>query len=78
MALQVVRTLKGCSLFVSLTAQKFVCSLPKDAISLEYDDRVLLRFIPDNPDFIPALEANGEYVRDRATVHINDSDGKRC
>ena len=27
--MKVVRTLKGCSLFVSLTAQKFVCSLPK-------------------------------------------------
>ena len=50
----------------------------KDDISLEYDDRVLLRFTPDNPDLIPALEANGEYVRDRATVHINDRDGKRC
>ena len=47
----------------------------KDAISLEYDDRVLLRFIPDNPALIPA---NGEYVRDAATVNINDSDGKRC
>ena len=50
----------------------------KDAISLEYDDRVLLRFIPDNRALIPTLEANGEYVRDTATVNINDSDGKRC
>ena len=50
----------------------------KDAISLEYDDRVLLRFIPDNPALVPGLEANGEYLRGAATVNINDSDGKRC
>ena len=50
----------------------------EDANSLEYDDRVLLRFIPDNPALILALEDNGEYIRDTATVNINDSDGKRC
>ena len=50
---------------------------PKDGVSLEYDDRVLLRFTPDNPGLIPGLQASGEYIRDRATVNINDSDGKR-
>ena len=50
----------------------------EDAISLEYDDRVLLSFIPDNPDLIPGLPGFGEYIRDTATVNINDSDSKRC
>ena len=48
-----------------------------DEITLEYDDdRVLLRFTPDNPGLIPALEGYGEYIRDTATVHIIDSDCK--
>ena len=47
-----------------------------DEVTLEYDDRVLLRFTPDNPGLIPGLEGFGEYIRDTATVHIIDSDGK--
>ena len=47
-----------------------------DEITLEYDDRVLLRFTPDDPSLIPGLEANGEYIRDTATVHIVDDDCK--
>ena len=47
-----------------------------DEITLEYDDRVLLRFTPDNPALIPGLEANGEYIRDTATVCIIDNDCK--
>ena len=47
-----------------------------DEITLEYDDRVLLRFTPDNPGLIPALEGVGEYIRDTATVHIIDNDCK--
>ena len=47
-----------------------------DEITLEYDDRALLSFTPDNPVLIPALEGNGEYIRDTATVHIIDSDCK--
>ncbi|CAI8020301.1 hypothetical protein GBAR_LOCUS12147, partial [Geodia barretti] len=45
-----------------------------DDITLEYDDRVLLRFTPDNPALILGLEANGEYMRDTATVNIVDND----
>ena len=47
-----------------------------DYITLEYDDRVLLRFTPNNSDLIPALEGHGEYIRDTATVHIIDNDCK--
>ena len=50
----------------------------EDAISHEYDDRVLLSFIPDNLGLITGLQAFGEYIRDTATVNINDSDSKRC
>ncbi|CAI8002445.1 hypothetical protein GBAR_LOCUS3394 [Geodia barretti] len=45
-----------------------------DEIALEYDDRVLLTFVPDNPALITDLPANGEYVRDSATVNIIDND----
>ncbi|CAI8013544.1 hypothetical protein GBAR_LOCUS8570 [Geodia barretti] len=45
-----------------------------DEITLEYDDRVLLRFAPDNPALITGLPAMGEYVRDSATVNIIDND----
>ena len=47
-----------------------------DEITLEYDDRVLLSFTPDNPGLIPSLEGYGEYIRDTATVHIIDIDCK--
>ena len=47
-----------------------------DEITLEYDDRVILTFTPDNPAFIPGLEAQGEYIRDTATVIIIDNDSK--
>ena len=47
-----------------------------DEITLEYDDRVLLQFTPDNPGLIPGLEAMGEYIRSSATVYIIDSDCK--
>ena len=76
--LKVIRTLKGCSLSVSLTMQKSICSLPKMQLVMEYDDRVLLSFIPDNLGLITGLQAFGEYIRDTATVNINDSDSKRC
>ena len=49
-----------------------------DEITLEYDDRVILSFTPDNPALIPGLEAEGEYIRDTATVQIIDGDGKCC
>ena len=45
-----------------------------DEITLEYDDRGLLMFIPDIPGLIPGLEGAGEYIRDTATVHIIDND----
>ena len=47
-----------------------------DEITLEYDDRVLLRFTPGHPGLFPGLEGMGEYIRDTATVHIIDNDCK--
>ena len=49
-----------------------------DEIALEYNDRIILTFTPDNPMLIPGLDAEGEYVRDSATVHIIDDDSKCC
>ena len=50
-----------------------------DETTLEYDDRVILTFTPDNPLLIPGLEAQlGEYTRDTATVRIIDGDSKCC
>ena len=47
-----------------------------DQITLEYDDRVLLVFTPDNPGLIPGVEGVGEYIRDTAIVNIIDNDSK--
>ena len=45
-----------------------------DETTLEYDDRVILTFTPDNPALIPGLEGLGEYIRDTAIVNIIDND----
>ena len=47
-----------------------------DQITLEYDDRVLFVFTPDNPGLISGVEAVGEYIRDTAIVNIIDNDSK--
>ena len=47
-----------------------------DQITLEYDDRVLLVFTPDNPGLISGVEGIGEYIRDTAIVNIIDNDSK--
>ena len=47
-----------------------------DRVTLEYDDRILLRFSPDNPGLIAGVETEGEYIRDTAKININDSDGR--
>ena len=52
--------------------------ISNDETTLEYDDRVILTFTPDNPALIPGLEAQGEYIRHTATVNIIDNDSKCC
>ena len=47
-----------------------------DDISLEYDDRVLLVFTPDNPALVTAVESLGQYIRNTAIVNIVDNDGE--
>ena len=47
-----------------------------DAITLEYNDIVILRFTPDNSLLIPGVESRGEYIRHNATVKIIDNDRK--
>ena len=48
-----------------------------DQITLEYDDKVLLRFTSSSSsNFITNLENAGEYIRDTATVNIIDTDCK--
>ena len=49
-----------------------------DETTLEYDDRVILTFTPDNPVLVTGLEAHGEYVRHSVIVQIIDSDSKCC
>ena len=51
-------------------------STVNDRISLEYNDRILLRFIPFSFILIPDIENVGEYIRDTATVNIIDDDCK--
>ena len=47
-----------------------------DQITLEYEDRIKLVFTPNNPALIPALEYEGEYIRDTAIVIIIDNDSR--
>ena len=47
-----------------------------DDITLEYNDTIILRFTPDDPDLISSLETAGEYIRDTTTVNIFDNDCK--
>ena len=47
-----------------------------DAVTLEYDDTVILSFSPNGSDLIEFYESEGEYIRDNVVVHILDSDRK--
>ena len=74
--------ISGQSDFESLMPISFVNEVEiriftsNDETTLEYNDSVILSFTPDNPAFITGLEAEGEYVRDTATVYIIDNDSK--
>ena len=50
-----------------------------DDITLEYDDRINLVFTLSPPvsNLVAILEAQNEYLRDIATVIIEDNDGRR-
>ena len=47
-----------------------------DAISLEYNDTVLLLFSPEESNLIEFYESEGEYIRDIVTVYIIEIDSK--
>ena len=47
-----------------------------DEITLEYDDRVLLRFTPAVTNLFSNLANQFEYIRDTAVVNIIDNDRK--
>ena len=47
-----------------------------DEITLEYEDRVLLRFTPAQAALIPVLESVFEYIRNTAIFNIIDNDRK--
>ena len=47
-----------------------------DEITLEYDDRVLLRFTPAETNLFSDLSNQFEYIRDTAVVNIIDNDRK--
>ena len=49
-----------------------------DTISLELDDRIILRFTPNNAAITPDtyFAETGEFLRDFTVVHIMDDDSK--
>ena len=51
-----------------------------DSISLELDDRIILRFIPNNPAITPEayFAGTGEFLRDVTSVCILDDDSEYC
>ena len=74
----IFQIISGRSDFESLMPITFVNEteirlfISNDETTLEYNDSVILTFTPDND----GLEAQGEYVRDTATVNIIDNDSK--
>ena len=51
-----------------------------DTISLELDDRIILRFTPTSPLVTPEVyfAGTGEFLRDATVVHILDDDSECC
>ena len=51
-----------------------------DTISLELDDRINLRFFPNNPAITPEayFAGTGEFIRDVTSVRIIDDDSECC
>ena len=47
-----------------------------DEVTLEYEDRVTLRFTPAQANFIENLADQFEYIRDTANINIIDKDSK--
>ena len=64
---------------VQVVADNIVIQTIDDNITLEYNDRVNLVFTlsSEEVDLLQMLEAEGEYLRDTASVTIIDNDGKR-
>ena len=51
--------------------------LPRDDhITLEYNDRVILTFTPQNPHLLAGIEAAGQYIRQNTTINIIDTDSQ--
>ena len=50
--------------------------IANDEVTLEYEDRVRLNFVPTAAILITGLEDLGEYVRNTAIVNIIDNDCK--
>ena len=68
--------LERMSLISVTNTASFRLFTSNDDISLEYDDRVLLVFTPDNPALVTAVESLGQYIRNTAIVNIVDNDGE--
>ena len=66
----------GVSVTSTLPSAEIRLFAANDEVTLEYEDRVKLDFIPTAADLITVLEAEGEYVRNSAIVNIIDSDCK--
>ena len=58
------------------TSTEVCLFIVNDDTTLEYEDRVLLRFTPAHSSLIPGLENNFESIRDTAVVIIIDDDCK--
>ena len=64
---------------VQVVADNIVIQTIDDNITLEYNDRINLVFTlsSEEADLLQMLEAEGEYLRDTASVTIIDNDGKK-
>ena len=66
--------------FIKFNATNNATDIPvfpvNDEITLEYDDRVLLRFTSAVTNLFSDLANQSEYIRDTAVVNIIDNDRK--
>ena len=54
----------------------FMLQTIDDDVALEYDDRIVLTYVPENVNLFEGIEEAGEYIRNTTLVIIKDNDSR--
>ena len=60
----------------SILIVPFMLQTIDDDVALEYDDRIVLTYVPENLNFLEGIEEAGEYIRITTLVIIEDNDSR--